>query len=213
MALLGNGLLAVWNDIPPEFEARFNGWYRDEHLAERVGLPGFRRGRRYRRLGEGEAPAYGALYETDAPEAMASAAYLARLDDPSPPTREALAQFRNMHRSVCRVETSLGRGVGGVLAALRPADEAAAKGFEAALPGLVGEPGVMAAHLCAAVPELTRNDSAESRVRVAPDTVDAWLALVEGSDPEALIAALAAHHVETAAVLYRLIHLIHADDL
>ncbi len=62
-------------------------------------------------------------------------------------------------------------------------------------------------------PELTRNDSAESRVRVAPDMVDAWLALVEGSDAEALVAALAAHHVENGAVLYRLIHLIHADDL
>ena len=213
MALLGNGLLAVWNDVAPEFEARFNGWYRDEHLAERVGLPGFRRGRRYRRLDGGQAPAYGALYETDTPEAMASAAYRARLDDPTPLTREALAQFRNMHRSVCRVETSLGRGVGGVLAALRPADEAAARRFAATLPAVLDEPGVMAAHLCAAAPELTRNDSAESRVRAAPDTIDAWLALVEASDAEALVAALGAHRIDIAATLYGLIHLIHADDL
>lgn len=207
MALLGNGLLAVWNDIPSAAETRFNGWYRDEHLAERVGLPGFRRGRRYRAL-DG-APAYGALYECDEPEAMTSDAYRARLDDPSPLTSEMLAQFVNMRRTVCRVEASGGRGVGGALAALRPADEAAARRFAGGMAGLLGSPGIVAAHLCAGVPELTHNDSAETRVRQGPDALDAWLALVEGADVASLRSALGGDE----AALYELTHVIHADDL
>ncbi len=207
MALLGNGLLAVWNDIPPAAETRFNGWYRDEHLAERVGLPGFRRGRRYRAL-DG-APAYGALYECDGPEAMVSDAYRARLDDPTPLTSEMLAQFVNMHRTVCRVEASAGRGVGGALAALRPADEAAAKRFADGMAGLLEAPGIVAAHLCAGVPELTHNDSAETRVRQGPDELDAWLGLVEGADAASLRAVIGGE----PAALYELIHVIHAGDL
>jgi hypothetical protein len=207
MGFLGKGLLAVWNDIPSAVETRFNGWYRDEHLAERVGLPGFRRGRRYRAL-DG-APAYGALYECEAPEAMASDAYRARLDDPTPMTSEMLAQFVNMHRTVCRVASTAGRGVGGALAALRPDGNAAAKGFADAIPGLLESPGIVAAHLCEGVPELTHNDSAETRVRQGPDQIETWLALVEGTDKASLRAALGSQR----AAYYELIHVIHADDL
>jgi hypothetical protein len=207
MALLGNGLLAVWNDIPPDVETRFNSWYRDEHMAERVALPGFRRGRRYHALNG--APAYGALYECDTPEAMASEAYSAQLDDPTPLTSEMLAQFSNMHRTVCRVEASRGRGMGGALAVLRPGDEAAATRFAGGISSLLECSGIVAAHLCVGVPALTHNDSVETRVRVGADKLDVWLALIEGNDATSLRAALGS----APAALYELIHVIHIDDL
>ena len=63
MALLGTGVLAIWNGIDPEAEADFVAWHVREHIPERVVLPGFRRGRRYVAL-DGE-PAYFNFYETE----------------------------------------------------------------------------------------------------------------------------------------------------
>jgi hypothetical protein len=34
------GLLAVWMEPPPESEEDFNRWYDEEHLADRISLPG-----------------------------------------------------------------------------------------------------------------------------------------------------------------------------
>jgi hypothetical protein len=45
--LLGEAVLAVWCDIDPEHDAEFNDWYTHQHLPERVGIPGFLRGRRW----------------------------------------------------------------------------------------------------------------------------------------------------------------------
>ena len=42
------GLLAVWNDIAAEDEAEFNAWYVEEHVPERLGVPGILSARRYR---------------------------------------------------------------------------------------------------------------------------------------------------------------------
>lgn len=230
MPLLGTGLLSVWNDIDAADEAAFNDWYRSEHLAERVGIPGFLRARRYHALDAGEAPAYGALYETETPEVMASAAYRRRLDDPTPLTVASLARFRNMHRTVCRIAASFGRGVGGALAALRPVppeDQAAA--FDRwlggdALPAVAAEPGIVGAHLARAVPELTRNDSVETRAREGPDRIDGRLVLVEAASPEAARRALDRHlspdaiarygvDARTESALYRMIHALEPRDL
>jgi len=41
------GILAIWNDCAPEGYDHFERWYIREHLQERVGVPGFRFGRRY----------------------------------------------------------------------------------------------------------------------------------------------------------------------
>jgi hypothetical protein len=57
------GLLAVWNDIAAEDEADFNAWYVEEHVPERLGIPGILSARRYR---DAEAPlSYAAIYDTE----------------------------------------------------------------------------------------------------------------------------------------------------
>ena len=57
----GTGLLMVWTDIDPEFEAEFNRWYDEEHIARLLEVPGFLRAGRYV-AGKG-APKYLARYE------------------------------------------------------------------------------------------------------------------------------------------------------
>jgi len=47
MSLAGQGVVAIWNGIAPEGRAEFFEWHNREHMPERVGIPGFRRGRRY----------------------------------------------------------------------------------------------------------------------------------------------------------------------
>src|SRR5437016_951072 len=37
----GTGLLMVWCDVPVDKEPEFNRWYNEEHLAERMAVPGF----------------------------------------------------------------------------------------------------------------------------------------------------------------------------
>ena len=47
MAKKGTGLLMVWADVPADKEEEFNRWYNEEHLPERMAIPGFLGGARY----------------------------------------------------------------------------------------------------------------------------------------------------------------------
>src|SRR6185436_6393906 len=63
MALIGQGVLIIWHAMTPEGDLEMIRWHDREHVAERVGIPGFRRGRRY------DTPAgtreYLDIYETE----------------------------------------------------------------------------------------------------------------------------------------------------
>jgi hypothetical protein len=45
--LLGKGAFVAWHDIAAGREADYDRWHSQEHMLERVGIDGFRRGRRY----------------------------------------------------------------------------------------------------------------------------------------------------------------------
>jgi hypothetical protein len=68
------GLLLVMADIDPEHEEEFNRWYEEEHLDERIAIPGFLSARRFTAL-EG-SPKYLAIYELESPEVLQSPPYL-----------------------------------------------------------------------------------------------------------------------------------------
>lgn len=107
-ATVPTGRLALWNDCAPGEEAFYEHWYQTEHLHERLAIPGFRHGRRYRAV-EG-TPDYFTYYEVESPEILTSPAYRARLDDPTPATRRVMSGvFRNMSRTLCRVTAAEGR--------------------------------------------------------------------------------------------------------
>jgi hypothetical protein len=78
MAKEGKGLLLVMMDIDPEHEEEFNRWYNEEHIPERLSIPGFMSARRYRAL-EG-SPKYLALYELETPEVLNTEVYRHFLD-------------------------------------------------------------------------------------------------------------------------------------
>ncbi len=67
------GLLLFMTDIDPKLEDEFNRWYEDEHLGERMAIPGFITARRFQAL-DG-SPKYLALYELESPDVLQSAAY------------------------------------------------------------------------------------------------------------------------------------------
>jgi hypothetical protein len=50
-------------NIPVEIEAEFNDWYTNEHVAERVDLPGFKSAFRF--VAADASPKYFAYYETE----------------------------------------------------------------------------------------------------------------------------------------------------
>ena len=69
----GSGLLMVWADVPAAAEPEFNRWYNEEHLAERLALPGFLSAARYEAVKGG--PKHLACYELESVAALESAAY------------------------------------------------------------------------------------------------------------------------------------------
>ena len=117
MSLAGLGVVAIWHDLKPEAKDEFYEWHSREHMPERVGIPGFRRGRRYVAL-EG-APEFFNLYEADSPEVLGGQDYLNRLNAPTPWTQRVLPSFRNVARSICRVAFTNGTGSGGVMLTMR----------------------------------------------------------------------------------------------
>jgi hypothetical protein len=119
--LLGGGALAVWTNVDPEDETEFNEWYTSQHLAERVGIKGFLRGRRYvtaATAGGRNQSRYFTLYEIERVETLRSPAYIERLDNPTDWSRRVLPLFRNGNRRAFRVATSLGAGIGGQAATI-----------------------------------------------------------------------------------------------
>ncbi|MBT3533667.1 MAG: hypothetical protein HN478_07305 [Rhodospirillaceae bacterium] len=101
------GLMAFWADIDADYLLRFQEWHNCEHIPERISVPGFNVGRRYR--GIGEAPGFLMFYETDTASTFASAPYLARLNDPTPWTQESLPHFQNPSRNIYALQSETGQ--------------------------------------------------------------------------------------------------------
>ena len=83
----GTGLLMVWTDVPADKEPDFNRWYNEEHLAERLALPGFLNGARYEAVKGG--PKHLAVYELDSAKALETDAYKRVRSNPTPWTKKS----------------------------------------------------------------------------------------------------------------------------
>jgi hypothetical protein len=81
----GSGLLMVWADVPAEKEPDFNRWYNEEHLAERLSVPGFLSAARYEAVKGG--PKHLAVYELESPAVLESPAYKKVQANPTPWTK------------------------------------------------------------------------------------------------------------------------------
>ena len=189
--LSGEAVVAIWNDIAEEGRAEFYAWHLHEHMPERAGIPGFRRGRRYIALGPATQPEFFTLYEADTMGVLQGSDYLARLNAPTAWTRRATAAFRNTSRAIARVLHSTGPGAGGVVLTARfEASHERRADLAALVQGVANAPRVAGAHLCAADDEASGQRTAESAGRTDLQPPPAWFAMVEATDAEALDALL-----------------------
>ena len=191
MALIGKGVLAIWNGIAPEVEDDFVAWHVREHIPERVGLPGFLRGRRY--VAVDGVPKYFNFYETDAVDDLSSAAYMTRLNAPTEWTRKVVAHFADTSRTICEVAWTLGCGEGGWIDAIQLDDSLASLDFHEKMrasvtPAFEAIPGLVGAHLLEGRRLSAQPDTAEKELRGGVDKVAPWILLVEASRPESLAA-------------------------
>jgi hypothetical protein len=95
------GLLLTVTEPPPAMEEEFNAWYDEEHLAERLSIPGFRSARRWvADLPPGEGK-YLATYELDSAAVLSSPAYLERFRNQTPWSKRCLGKTVVFKRWVC----------------------------------------------------------------------------------------------------------------
>jgi hypothetical protein len=190
MALLGKAAMLLSFDVVPEAIAEHDDWHTHEHLPERLSIPGFLRGSRW--VARQGRPKYFVMYEVEALATLTSAAYLERLNNPTPWTAKMMTHYRGMTRGFCTVTGVFGAGLGqaGLLIHFKPAAgrDAELRNWllSQELPDLPGKAGLASAHLfeAAVTPPATR----EQRIRGNDATVD-WALLVTGYSPQSVAAA------------------------
>ena len=184
-----SGAVAIWHDIAPEGRDEFYAWHGQEHMPERVSIPGFNCGRRF--LARQADLQFFNLYETQSPEVVRGPEYKARLDSPTPRTLSAVKHFRNVARSLCRVlvkhevgESGLGQG--GLMATLRydigEVDEALHLDIfkQTIIPRLAFSAGISSVSLLVADRVASGYVNAEQRARGAANLVPPIVLMVEG---------------------------------
>ena len=189
MSLIGQGAVAIWHDVTAQGRQEFYAWHGQEHMPERVGVPGFLRGRRYVAL-RADLEFFN-LYEAKSPAVLAGPDYQARLNAPTPWTQSTVKEFRRVTRSICTVAATFGRGQGGLMATWRYDVHGDRSGEHIAalksqiLPEIAASRHIAGAHLLVADTALSAVDTAERKARGAPNQVSSWMLLVEGWGDEA----------------------------
>ena len=185
------GILAVLNNVESGIEAEYDEWYQKEHIPERVGVPGFRSGRRFR--ARGCDPEFLSIYEVDSVGVLSSAAYLERLNGPTDWTQRMMPMFRDMRRCVCTVKARAGSvGIGGVATVCQfNLSVDAAEGLHDwisnhVLAEIGASSGVVNAELWRIDAVASRVLTTESNLRVSDREVPDWGVFVEGVDSEAV---------------------------
>jgi hypothetical protein len=98
---MNRGLLLTLTEPPAAMEEEFNAWYDQEHLAERLAIPGFRSATRWvAQVPPGQGK-YLATYELDSVAVLSSDAYLARYRSQTPWSRRCLGKAVVFKRWAC----------------------------------------------------------------------------------------------------------------
>ncbi len=101
------GLMAFWANIEAEHEMAFLEWHNTEHIPERVAVPGFLLGRRYRVASD--TARFLMCYDTKNTDVLVSQRYLEALNSPTPRTRQALTWFRAPLRNLYSLHDACGQ--------------------------------------------------------------------------------------------------------
>jgi hypothetical protein len=200
------GILAIWNDCSPGREAEFEEWYQHEHFHERIAVPGFLIGRRYEAIWG--SPRYFCFYLTQSPDVLKSAAYLERLDNPTPMTRRIMSDvFRDMSRTVCHRSLRLGAMWGAAAVTVRFSERVDQRALQARLETLLKDNAVACGEIWSAVDANTIPVSEEERLRGGDRKIEACLFVETLREAEAkkIAGALSGQYPTATVGVYRLL--------
>ena len=97
---IGGTVLVVMMDVDPEHEEEFNRWYDDEHLPERLEIPGYVSARRFK-LQDGEGVLkYLCIWELEDGSPLESEGYQAQRERPSELRDRALSYVKQRARGL-----------------------------------------------------------------------------------------------------------------
>jgi hypothetical protein len=189
--LNGKAVLAIWTSVKPEAQAEFYDWFINEHMPERIDIPGFLRSRRYYTDDMNTRPKGFTFYEVDSMQVLQSPEYFDRLNNPTSWTQKMMGVSTETIRVLARVDTTYGPAMGGTiltirfdvdtdrlidrLAEIRPLIERAARSAR-----------ITGAHLCLGDGVASSVRSAETRHRDDLQPPPRCFAMVEATDPAAL---------------------------
>jgi hypothetical protein len=207
------GILAIFNNAAPGREAEFEEWFQHEHLAERIAVPGFLLGRRYEAV-SGQ-PRYFNLYVTQSAEVLKSAAYIERLNHPTPMTHRIMSEiFKDMIRTVCHRTLRLGAMRGSAAVAVRFTGAVDQDALKSGLEILAGDRAVACGEIWTAVDARTLPVSEEERLRGGDKKIAACLYIetLRVTDAEQIGAALSRTFPAAEIGVYRLLCEIRPPD-
>lgn len=177
-----DAVLVTYMDVPETIEDEFNDWYTNEHVAERVDLPGFWSAFRYVAI-EAE-PKYFAWYETRDLEALTSPLYKSILADQSDWSKKVMDNFQNFGRMCGERIARAGRGHGGVCLTVRvTGGDALGPWLSETLTAMAAMPRAVGGSVWRADADATGN----------PDVTGLHLLVLEALDEATLREAAAAH--------------------
>ena len=225
MALIGNASLAIWHGLQAGCLPEFERYHTIEHMPERLGIPGFLRGRRYMGESAGELSCF-TLYEATHVEVFRSPQYLARLNAPTDWTRRIQPSMKDFLRGACDVECSLGAGVGSAVRTYRMRAEPGVSLHLASAAALGGRlmmlEGVCGAHVLRHRTDVASAPTGETNLRPSASTeqFDALL-VIEAIDAHYLLeqtslvekTTLEARHAVVGQGSYLLSYLLEAPRL
>jgi hypothetical protein len=191
------GAIIIWNDVTQDGRDDFYEWHLNEHIPERLAIPGFLRGSRYIALSAETRPEFLTLYETVDAAVATSKPYLARLNAPTPWTKRATAHFRNTSRALTRTILSSGCGMGGIIGTLRFDGSDSGQEFfrrveqhRDTLVAISRLPRISSVRLCMTDIAASGAKSVESHDRADILAAPIGAVLIEGCDAGAVSAAL-----------------------
>lgn len=206
MAATVPGILAIFNNVAVGRESDFEEWFQHEHLAERLGVPGFLLGRRHEAV-SGQ-PRYFNFYLTRSADVLKSATYLTRLEHPTPMTRTIMSEvFKDMIRTVCHRTFRLGIIRGAAAVAVRYDEHPDERALQTTIERLMQDKAVACGEIWSAVSAREFPVSEEERLRGGDRRIEACLLIdtLRLQDAERIASSLSEAYPRGEIGIYRLL--------
>ncbi|MDM0038431.1 hypothetical protein QTH89_18515 [Variovorax sp. J22G21] len=101
-------VLVLWNDVTPELDEAYNDWHANEHVPERLTVPGMLWARRYAGVPGSPGPRYLTLYGLRDAQVLGSEPYQRLLREPTPMSARMRPHLCGLSRWVCQVRSARG---------------------------------------------------------------------------------------------------------